>query len=339
MLRPDIVSTNDPTGLHLVYDDWPEIASKSYKLEKEKTNFDSIDHIVLLGMGGSGTISDILVSILSKSNIHTSAVKGYHLPSTVDKNTLVIATSVSGETDETITVFKDALKKNCKKIAFSKKQTGLDLFCKKNKIPHYTPDVYHSPRASLMSFLYYVLDTLGDILQIKQHDITESILSLESLQKNINSSNLTSTNKSLDLAEWISGTPVIYYPWGLSSAAIRFKNSLNENAKMHVIAEDVIEASHNGIVAWEKNSKFQPILIQGQDDYIKTKERWDILKEFFKSKDIEYKEIHSVNGSILTKIVNLIYLLDYATIYKAFLSNIDPAPVDAINFFKNKLNK
>jgi glucose/mannose-6-phosphate isomerase len=339
LLRPDIVSKNDPTGLHLVYDNWPKIALKSYQLEKEKINFDTIDHIVLLGMGGSGTISDILVSIMSKSNIHISAVKGYHLPSTVDKNTLVIATSVSGETDETLTVFRDALQHNCKKIAFSKKQTGLDFFCKKNKIPHYTPDVYHSPRASLMSFLYYVLDTLGGILNINQHEIVESISSLESLQKNINSSNLSNSNKALDLAEWISGTPIIYYPWGLSSAAIRFKNSLNENAKMHVIAEDVIEASHNGIVAWEKPSTFQPILIQGQDDYIKTKERWEILKEFFKSKNIEYKEIHSVNGNILTKIVNLIYLLDYATIYKAFLSNIDPAPVDAISFFKNKLNK
>ena len=50
----------------------------------------------------------------------------------------------------------------------------------------------------------------------------------------------------------VSDFPIIYYPWGLHSAAIRFKNSLQENAKIHVFSEDIIESSHNGIVAWEK---------------------------------------------------------------------------------------
>lgn len=338
LLGPDMISKNDPTGLHLVYDDWPKIALKSYESQKETANFDGIDHVVLLGMGGSGTISDILYSILSKSDIHAYTVKGYHLPATVDKNTLVIATSVSGNTDETITVLQDSLKKDCKKIAFSKENSQLELLCKKNGISHYAPEFYHSPRASLVSFLYYILDSLGNILKTKKEDILESINSLELLQKEIVSSNLNS-NRSLELAQWISGTPVIYYPWGLSAAAIRFKNCLNENAKMHAIAEDVIEASHNGVVAWEKPLGFQPVLIQGQDDYLKTKERWKILQEFFDSKNIEYREIHSVSGNILTKIMNLIYLLDYATIYRAFLSGMNPSPVGPIDFVKTRLSK
>ncbi|RZD41750.1 MAG: glucose-6-phosphate isomerase, partial [Thaumarchaeota archaeon] len=80
-----------------------------------------------------------------------------------------------------------------------------------------------------------------------------------------------------------------------------------------------------------------PILIEGQDDYIKTKERFNIIKEFFKKNNIEYKEIISVNGSILSKIINLIYLLDYTTIYKAVLDEIDPSPVKSIDFIKSKL--
>lgn len=322
----------------MVYDDWPSIAKKSYQTPKEKASFEGIDHVVLLGMGGSGTISDILYSILSKSDIHACTVKGYHLPATVDKNTLVIATSVSGKTNETITVLKDAAaKKDCKQIAFSQKDSPLEQFCKESNILHYTPEFYHSPRASLVSFLYYMMDTLGNILKIKKEDITESINSLESLQKEIASSNLQDSNKSLHLAKWMMGIPVIYYPWGLRAAAIRFKNSLNEDAKMHAIAEDVIEACHNGIVAWERPSGFQPILIQGRDDYIKTKERWKILQEFFQSKNIPYQEVHSVSGSILTKIVNLVYLLDYTSLYRAFLSGIDPSPVNPINFIKKRL--
>ena len=123
----------------------------------------------------------------------------------------------------------------------------------------------------------------------------------------------------------------------MQSAATRFKNSLQENAKMHVIAEDVIESCHNGIVAWKKNSDVYPILIKGQDDYIKTKERWSILEEFFDKKGIKYFSINSVNGNILSKIMNLVYIFDYATVYFSILNSIDPSPVDAIDYIKSRL--
>ena len=106
---------------------------------------------------------------------------------------------------------------------------------------------------------------------------------------------------------------------------------------MHTITEDVIESCHNGVVAWEKNSNVQPVLIRGYNDHIKTIERWDILKEFFRGNTIEFFEIKSVNGNILSKLVNLIYLLDYSTIYHAVLNNTDPSPVNAINFVKTRL--
>lgn len=101
--------------------------------------------------------------------------------------------------------------------------------------------------------------------------------------------------------------------------------------------EDVIEASHNGIVSWEKPSNVSPILLQGKDDYVKTKERWKILREYFGKNAIDYKEIKSIDGSILTKLVCLIYLLDYASIYYAILNQIDPTPVKSIDFIKYRL--
>jgi glucose/mannose-6-phosphate isomerase len=132
---------------------------------------------------------------------------------------------------------------------------------------------------------------------------------------------------------------MIYYPFGLQSAAIRFKNSLQENVKIHAFTEDVIETYHNGIVSWERKSDIQPILIEGQDDHIKTKERWQILKEYLKENKIEYREIMSVDGSIISKIINLIYLLDYSTIYKAVLDGVDPTPVKSIDYVKNSLER
>jgi len=165
----------------------------------------------------------------------------------------------------------------------------------------------------------------------------ESISKLEKTQKLISSSNLNEKNPSLSLANWIKNIPIIYYPSGLHAAAIRFKNSLQENAKVHAISEDVIEACHNGIVAWENKTSVQPILIQGHDDYIKTKERWKIFKEFLQSRQIDFKEVNSDEGNILSKIMYLIYLLDYSTIYHAIESKIDPTPVKSIEFIKKRL--
>jgi len=147
----------------------------------------------------------------------------------------------------------------------------------------------------------------------------------------------TENNPALNLATWISGITMIYYPHGLESAAIRFKNSLQENAKSHSAVENIIEASHNNIVAWEKNSPMMPILIKGHDDHPKTKERWEIIEEFFKKNGIDYNHIESIEGNILSKLITMIYILDYASIYLAINNRIDPTPVKSIDFVKSKL--
>ena len=323
--------------MHKVYDMWPEIAQESFESEQNAVNFKNINHIVFAGMGGSGTIGDVFAAILSKSKIHVNVVKGYVLPKTVDSSTLVIAISVSGNTMETLSILKSAQKLNCKIIAFSSNGKMLE-FCIKNNIEHRTVKQYHSPRASFTSYLYTILKVMYATLEIKQDDILESIKKLKNNSEIINSSNLTETNTSLMLSKWITGIPMIYYPFGLKSACIRFKNSLNENAKIHVLTEDVIEMCHNGIVGWETKSMTQPILIQGKDDQLTTKKRWEIVKEYFFKNNIQYKEIISTDGSILSKIINLIYLLDYASIYKAILNEIDPTSIESIKYVKSKLD-
>ena len=322
--------------MYKVYNKWPEIAKKSFELQKDTENFENIEHIVFGGMGGSGAIGDMFESILSKTKIHVNVVKGYVLPETVNSNTLVIIVSVSGNTIETISLLKSAKKIGTKIIAFSS-GGKIQEYCIKNNIKHILVPKFHSPRATFPSFLYTMLKVLYKTLKIKEDNIRDSIKKLEILQKKINSLNLTESNASLNLAKSIKLIPIIYYPFGLQSASIRFKNSLQENAKMHAACEDVIEASHNGIVSWEKKSDVMPILIRGSEDHIKTKERYEILKEFFIKKKIKYEEIISVEGNILSKLITLIYLLDYATIYKAVIEKIDPSPVKSIEFIKKNI--
>jgi len=326
----------DTQGMYKIYDQWTQISKDAYNSDLDPVDFKNIDHIVFAGMGGSGAIGELFASILSKSNIHVSLVKGYLLPKTVDENTLVVTISVSGNTVESLTVLESAHKLDCNVIAFSS-GGKIEEYCIKNQINYRKIKSIHSPRASFVQFTFSILKILSSIIPINKQQITQSIESLENLSQKISSNNLSETNPSLNLANFISGIPLVYYPYGLQSSATRFKSSIQENAKTHIIIEDVVEASHNGIVAWEKLSIVQPILLRGYDDYIKTKDRFEIIKEFFDKNSIKYKEITSVPGNILTKIMTLIYLLDYASIYRAILSGVDPSPVFSINFVKTKI--
>ena len=336
LLDISVLDKIDSKGMYKIYDKWPQIARESFDMIQKQVEFSDINHIVFAGMGGSGAIGDIFSSILSKTNIHVCVVKGYLLPRTVDSKTLVVTTSITGNTKETLTVLDSAKNSNCKIIAFSSGGKMQD-FCSKNKIEFRNIPQLHSPRASFTSFLYSMLKVLKPVLPIEKKEVIESINYLKNLNAMISSENLTEENPSIQLARWISDIPLIYYPGGLYAAAIRFKNSLQENAKCHALAEDVIEACHNGIVSWSRRSNVKPILIRGKDDYSKTKDRWKIFKEYFEKNDIDYKEIVSVKGGILSKLIHLIYLLDYSTIYLAILSKIDPSPIDAIDFVKNRL--
>lgn len=335
MLDISTMDKIDIRGMYKVYDEWPQIAKDAYDSTYDPMEYRDIDHVVFAGMGGSGAIGDLFSSLLSKSNIHVSIVKGYLLPKTVNKNTLLVATSVSGNTVETLAALNSATKTDCKIICFSSGGM-MEQFCAKNNLDYRKIPQTHSPRASYIRYIYSIIGTLNYVIPINKESILESISKLKEMT-NISSSNLSETNPALDLARWISGIPVIYYPHGLQSAAIRFKNSMHENAKSHAIAEDVIEACHNEVSSWEKPSNAKPILLEGQDDFIKTKERWQIIREYFKKNDIDYKEVFSVSGNILSKLTCMTYLLDYTSIYVAILQEIDPSPLTSLNFIKEKL--
>lgn len=322
--------------MYAVYDNWPKLAREAFLNNSSISLFKDINHIIFAGMGGSGALGDVLKAILSNSNIHVNVIKGFTLPKTISKNTLVVTTSISGNTTETLTVLKSAKDFGCKIISFAS-GGEMEKYCKNNKIDFVKVKEHNSPRASFAIFLYSMLKTLESIIPIDSKIIEESLSTLEYLGTRINSSNLSKTNDSLLLANWIKEIPITYYPGGLESAAIRFKNSLQENSKTHTMIEEVVEAGHNGIVSWENPSRFQPILLRGKDDYFKTIELWEILKEFFTEKKIKFYEIISPEGHILSKLVYLIYLLDYTTIYLSAIRGIDPSPVKSIDFIKSKI--
>lgn len=184
MLTIKTLDKYDPQGMYKIYDMWPEISSETYINTKNHIDFKNIDHIVFAGMGGSGAIGEFISSVLSKSNTHTCVIKGYLLPKTVDKNTLVVTTSISGFTTETLTVLRKASKLGCKVMAFSSGGKIQD-YCTKNNVMHQRIEQVHSPRASLPAAIYSMLAVLGPVFGIKEADIKESIGTLHKTGKRI----------------------------------------------------------------------------------------------------------------------------------------------------------
>ena len=126
----------DSQSMYEIYDKWPNIAKESYKNLLPKIDLKNIDHVVFAGMGGSGAIGDVFASILSKMDIHVTVVKGYLLPKTVNENTLVVCTSISGNTDETLTVLQNSKKSDAKFVGLS--SGGLmEDYCEKNSLDYY----------------------------------------------------------------------------------------------------------------------------------------------------------------------------------------------------------
>ena len=322
----------DPGGMRRTYDAWPEMAAGAYRDGPDALDMDGINHVVFAGMGGSGALGDLAAALMSGLDMHVSIVKGYNLPRTADADTLVVCSSVSGNTAETLTVLAKAAAASCRTVSFSS-GGQMEAYCRRNSLPHHTVETRHSPRASFVSFLYTMISALDRVTKVPRTDVSESIRAMERTRDAVTAEG---PNPARDLAGWLSGMPVVYYPWGFKAAATRFKNSLQENAKTHAMTEDVLEASHNGIVAWESASPARPVLIQGPDDDPKTKERWRVFEEYFEARAIPYRTVRAVDGHILTKLVNLIYLLDYTTIYLAGMRGVDPTPVDSIGFVRER---
>ena len=199
----------DASGMYKIYDSWPEIAEKSYNRIESKNDFERPSHIVFAGVGGSGAINDVFAAILSKTNIHVEIVKGYLLPKTVNKKTLVITTSVSGNTVETLNVLLEAKKIDCKIVAFSN-GGKMEKICQKESIVFRKIVMVHSPRTSFVSFLFSMLKELEDILPINKNEVLEAIVQLKKTRKIINSKNLNDSNIAISLANEIKNIPIIY---------------------------------------------------------------------------------------------------------------------------------
>ena len=339
----------DPKGMYQWIADFPKQIEESVRIGKEakiKLNVKGVQNIVLTGLGGSAIGGDLLRSYLVKELDIPFAVNRYYtLPEFVGKNTLVIVSSYSGNTEETISAHKEAMKRKARILCIS---TGGETArtAKKFKQPWIQIPPGLSPRAALgYSFfpLLVVLSRLG-FIKPKDRDIKETIQLLKN--KSLSFGNPESPeNAPLKLAERLKGQlPVIYSPAEhLDTVNIRWRGQIAENAKQLSSGHVLPEMNHNELVGWKVLTDLMKhmhvIFLKDFGTYKRVAIREGITKQVVSMYAGEVSEVASEGRGLLARMFSLIYFGDWVSLYLAILNNENPEPVAIIDYLKSELSK
>jgi glucose/mannose-6-phosphate isomerase len=345
----DDIKQRDPKGMHNWIADFPKQIEDAVRIGKEakiKLNAKGVQNIVLTGLGGSAIGGDLLRSYLAEELEVPFAVNRYYtLPEYVGKNTLVIVSSYSGNTEETIAAHKDAMKRKARVLCIS---TGGEIAktAKKFRQPWIQIPPGFSPRAALGYSFFPLLIVLSKIGFIKAKDkaIKETIQLLKN--KSILFSNPESPeNAPWKLAERMKGKlPVIYSPVEhLDTVNIRWRGQIAENAKQLSSGHVIPEMNHNELVGWkvltEIMKQMHVVFLKDIGTHKRVAIREGITKQIVSQYAGEVTEVASEGKGLLARLFSLIYFGDWVTLYLAILNNVDPEPVAIIDFLKNELSK
>ena len=308
---------------------------------EEFTSFD-YERILIVGMGGSGVAGDVLKLILNQhTNIDVEVRKAYNLTkSQIAARPFCLFISYSGNTEETISVVKDAIDQNLEWAAISSGGELIDLATKHNKTFVKVPDGLQ-PRAAFGLMTKAVVNYLPN--QTKEFFIN----ACDEAGNYLNNLTEDTSNEvfeiSRDIANQIgSKTAVIYAGSDLTYlVAQRWKTQINENSKSKAFVGFMPEVHHNEILSWEADpdgskNNFILILLRG-DDHKKIDNRFELTKELLGSK-VDVLDIKNISSDNLIKdLFHLVLIGDLVSVNLADHLNIDPFNIDAIENLKKKL--
>ena len=302
--------------------------------------------IIVAGMGGSAIGGELLKDwTRDKIVVPIEVCREYSLPAYANKNTLVFVISYSGETEESLSGFLDALKRKCMIVSISSGGV-LHEFAEKLNIPHLLVPSGMAPRATLPYLfvpLPILLERIGLVSDVMP-EISETIKILKHVSDSNSPEKLLNDNFSKKLASGICGTVPVVYGFGFYRAvAQRLKTQFNENSKSPAKWEFFSELDHNEIVGWEAAKElakfFSVILVRGDDESEAMRQRIQATKELIQKESVKVFEVHSVGKSRLAKMSSVICTGDFTSVYLAIMRGIDPTPVKTITLLKEKMKQ
>jgi len=293
------------------------------------------DKVCICGVGGSALPGNFLSLWLKdkKNNLPLVIERDYVLPHQVKKDWLVICISYSGNTEEALSCFQEARKKNLK-IACITSGGKLEKLSKKYKIPCALITKGIPPRTALgyqFSALLGLLKNAG-LIKINSQELFK-------LEKNLKPTKLEKQGRVL-AKKLIGKTPLIYSSNKFKILARVWKISFNENTKIPAFWNYFPELNHNEMVGFTKKTKaFYFIILEDKNDHPRIKKRMQLTKQILEKQGVKGKIIELENKPLLEKTFSAIILANWASYYLALNYKINPLPVEIVEEFKKKMKK
>ena len=309
-------------------------------------NYPKPNNIIVAGMGGSAIGGDLLKDwVRNKLTTPIEVNREYHLPAYVSKKTLVLITSYSGDTEESLSAFLDALKRKCMIYCVSSGGALLE-YAEKHNVPYLRVPGGMPPRAALPYLFIPLLVYLerAGLAKGVSEELNEALTLLEKISKDNAPQKPAKQNYSKTLALNIAQTVPVVYGFGVfRSVAQRIKQQFNENSKVPAKWEFFPELNHNEVVGWENKGDFgkcfSVIFIRDKEEPIEIKSRIETTKQIMSKAGLKMFDLQAMGKSVLSKMLSTIVIGDFTTNYLAVLRGVDPTPVETINHLKDTLKK
>ncbi len=304
--------------------------------ELKKSN-KTFKNVLICGLGGSGIGGTIVNDVVSsRVSIPILATKDYSIPNFVDDSTLVIASSYSGNTEETLYALEKCMKRNAE-ICIITSGGKLKAIAKDNNFNHIIIPDGHPPRAMFgyaFTELFYVLTHYGIIDESFKADFEKAINLLDAEKADIQS-------QAKDLAKKMyQQTPVIYVAQGVEGVAVRFRQQINENSKMLCWHHVIPEMNHNELLGWRTNvDNLAVVYFRNNSDFDRNQVRMDINKKVISKYTSNISEVWSKGDSVIENTLYHINLGDWVSWYLSEMNNVDAIEIDVINYLKGELAK
>jgi glucose/mannose-6-phosphate isomerase len=305
---------------------------------------EGLGSIAVCGMGGSGIVGDVLRALFAgRLAVPLVVVKGYELPGFCGKDTLVLAASYSGDTEETLAAYARAVAVGCRVIVVGSGGESAAL-ARADGVPHVVvPGNVPAPRAALG---YLAGATIGileaiELLSDAGEDVRGASRVLEELSTELGPDRPAEANRAKSLALWLLGrVPVVWASEGVAeAAALRWKTQFNENAKVAAFHSVLPELDHNEIEGWsdEAGRPFALVVLRHGREHARIANRVEATVQAISGSGLESREVLAEGSMPMEILFSLVMLGDFVSTYLAILRGVDPMPVQVLTQLKARL--
>ena len=307
--------------------------SEKAVLEKKS----GIQSILITGLGGSGIGGTVLGELVAKScPVPILVNKDYFLPEFVNAHTLVIVSSYSGNTEETLSAMQDAIQRGAQIVCVTSGGKILEL-AKQHQFGFIEIPGGQPPRSCLgysLIQLIKVLEVYGFADAALYQDLDKAIALLDK-------ESLAIQKEAQEIAgKLYQKFPILYSLGSCEGAVVRFRQQINENSKMLCGHHSFPEMNHNELVGWvEANKDLAVVTMRTSFDYARTVKRYDFCKSLFEKLSSSVTDIYAKGDSRLEQYLYLVHIGDWISCYLADLKGIDPVEVKVIDRLKAELSK